>query len=1059
MNVEILKALMELFAIITYGDGKKDELGLIRAKEVVLLFLRQQLGLNRTGDYLEMYSSFLEENFARKSSAEGNQKRASGNAVRILKICARINKELSQKDKLFVTMRMFEYLDAVSSKDERQREFVFQAAESFNIKQNVASDLYKLTSAKEHIPFEGQNFVFAQSNGSSTDNSIYSLAEPALNGLLIFYLVEGENLFFMKYLGDESLTLNGQPMPPRWCHVFSEGSSVRGGKISPIYFSDVMYKLLSSGIKTETTFAADNITYFFKKGKKQALHPLTISEKSGNLIGIMGGSGSGKSTLLNILNGNLKPSQGKVTINGFDIHAKNNNIKGVIGFVAQDDLLIEELTVYQNLYYNAKLSFGGMAESEISERVNSTLKSLGLFEARDLKVGSPMDKTISGGQRKRLNIALELIREPSVMFVDEPTSGLSSRDSENIMDLLKELTLRGKLVFVVIHQPSSDIFRMFNKLLVLDQGGFPIYFDQPVESIRYFRELIDHVNSSECQCPSCGNVNPEQLFNIVEAKVVDEYGRTTDERRYSPKEWNNFYLKGPGRDAKLRVKEGNLPEAEYKIPGRLKQFTVFFTRDILSKVVNRQYVLINLLEAPALGFILSFFLKYFIVVDNQPVYVFYKNPNIPQYLFISVIVALFLGLTVSAEEIFRDKKILKREKFLSLSKGAYLWSKISIMFLISAIQMALYVIVANSILEIKGMDFYFWIVLFSTSCFANLMGLNISATFNSAKVIYILVPILIIPQLLFSGVIVKFDRLHPLFADNTKVPALGNVMASRWAYEAMAVHQFIFNEHNWKDYSATSHLRDCEYHRDRLLSDKLPARLAKLIKSAETTSLDAESKSEFWRIFNDVIWLIDVAKKNIHEIEEAQQSNPEYKEILSRMPGLKLYTGTEKISVDALRPSTESDLVLSQTKAAMTGLQVLYNDMANYYGGIRENVMGKIAAEGNPSITQEKFHNESLKEFVLGENDKRENMAKGKTIFGDNEITSNHAYITPKPSLFMSAHFYAPKKHLFYQEMWTSAANMIVVWFMTGLLIMLLYIDGLRKMLEFSPRDYFSKNE
>src|ERR1019366_3079257 len=187
--------------------------------------------------------------------------------------------------------------------------------------------------------------------------------------------------------------------------------------------------------------------------------------------------------------------------------------------VSQDDLLIEELTVFQNLFYNAKLCFGNKSDKEISEMVVDVLTNLGLIAIRDLKVGSPLEKTISGGQRKRLNIALELIREPSVLFVDEPTSGLSSRDSENIMDLLKELTLKGKLVFVVIHQPSSDIYKMLDKLLILDLGGYPIYYGNPVEALVYFKSAVHHINAHDAQCETCGTVNPEQIFNIIESKV------------------------------------------------------------------------------------------------------------------------------------------------------------------------------------------------------------------------------------------------------------------------------------------------------------------------------------------------------------------------------------------------------------------------------------------------------------------------------------------------------------------------------------------------------------
>ena len=114
----------------------------------------------------------------------------------------------------------------------------------------------------------------------------------------------------------------------------------------------------------------------------------------------MGGSGSGKSTLLNVLNGNLKPCKGTVTINGVNVHTDADRIRGVVGHISQDDLLIEELTVFQNLFFNAKLCFGDQTNEEIGRRVLRLLQSLGLFESKDLKVGRALDKTISGDQRR-----------------------------------------------------------------------------------------------------------------------------------------------------------------------------------------------------------------------------------------------------------------------------------------------------------------------------------------------------------------------------------------------------------------------------------------------------------------------------------------------------------------------------------------------------------------------------------------------------------------------------------------------------------------------------------
>ena len=240
-----------------------------------------------------------------------------------------------------------------------------------------------------------------------------------------------------------------------------------------------------------------------------------------------------------------------------------------------------------------------LSDEEIISRVDSVLKNLGLYEIRNMQVGSPLNKKISGGQRKRLNISLELIREPAIMFLDEPTSGLSSRDSENILDLLKELARKGKLLFIVIHQPSSEIFKMFDKLIILDTGGYLIYNGNPVDSIEYFKRKIEQANYNESECYVCGNVNPEQIFNIVETKVFTESGQPTDTRRISPADWSNLYKAEKKEDK--REPGGAIPEINFKTPNKLKQFIVFTKRDVLSKIADTQYLLITLLEAPVLG--------------------------------------------------------------------------------------------------------------------------------------------------------------------------------------------------------------------------------------------------------------------------------------------------------------------------------------------------------------------------------------------------------------------------------------------------------------------------
>ena len=790
MSERILKALMQLFALVADVDGVSNH-----SRKVVELFLKQQLNADMVKEYLTLYDEFLETYHKISKKKEGKKKRTSLNSVKVLKICAQINTELAQKQKVIVLLRLVEYVNSDGAITEQEDEFITTVAESFNISLAEFNIIREFTTyAKGNVPNNQQTLIInSQPSESLDETGNKRLTAVGLDGNLAVLRVESVALFILKYFGKTELLLNGQSIGQKTCYVLTPGSSLRSSKVNPIYYSDILSKFMSDSSQQKIVFTADHIEYEFKGGKK-GLHTLTFSEESGKLLGVMGGSGAGKSTLLNVLNGNNRPSAGQVLVNGLSIHDDKDKIEGVVGYVSQDDLLIEELSVFQNLFYNAKLCFDGFTDKEVTKRVLDLLNSIGLYEAKDLKVGSPLEKTISGGQRKRLNIALELIREPSVLFVDEPTSGLSSRDSENIMDLLKELALKGKVIFVVIHQPSSDIFKMFDKLLILDLGGRPIYYGNPVDGVLYFKKLSNHVNSDESECIQCGNVNPEQIFNIIESKVLDEYGNLTDNRKFSPEEWNEHYHNEIDSKINIIAAGEEVPKSTFNIPNKIKQFKVFIIRDVLSKFTNSQYLMINLLEAPILAAILAFFVKFYHTDVTADGYVFRENENLIAYIFMAVVIALFIGLTVSAEEIIKDQKIRKRESFLNLSSGSYLISKISIMFALSAFQTLTFVLVGNTILGIQGMYFDYWLVLFSTACFANMLGLNISASFNSAVTIYISIPFLLIPQLLFSGLIIKFEKLNPVITSQTHVPVIGDSMASRWAFEALVVNQFKNNE-------------------------------------------------------------------------------------------------------------------------------------------------------------------------------------------------------------------------------------------------------------------------
>ncbi len=1063
MSERILKALMQLFAIIAKVDVN-EETGQFNldsgGRTIVDSFLKSELNQELVEEYLKLFDSHLETHQGKLKEPDSKRKRTSVNSVKVLKICTQINEELTQRQKVIVLIRILEFIYSNDIITDQEFEFVETVADTFNISKEEFKLCQEFVSAKENDKIDSEHYLVVDNNESSSYEKSFHIYSETLIGFLRVIQVESVNTYFVKYYGDHQLYLNGQILAQDKVQIFNQGSSIRSAKVQPIYYSDVIGKYLSDETSKKIVFNIENVQYFFKGGKI-GLHNINSIEESGKLIGIMGGSGAGKSTLLNVLNGNYPPSKGRITINGLDLHKEKDKLEGAIGFVPQDDLLIEELTVFENLFYNSKLCFGNFNDTEIAKMCIKTLESIGLYEAKDLKVGSPLEKTISGGQRKRLNIALELIREPAVMFVDEPTSGLSSRDSENIMDLLKELALKGKLIFVVIHQPSSDIFKMFDKLMILDVGGYPIYNGNPVDAVIYFKRLVKHVNSEESECITCGNVNPEQIFNIIESKVVDEYGNLTPSRKVSPKEWNHYYLEDITKQSTKKIDFTEIPDSIFRIPNKLKQMSIFFKRDVLSKLTNTQYMAITLFEAPLLSLILSFFMKYLTMnASGENEYIFYYSENLPQYLFISVIVALFIGLTTSAEEIIGNLKILKREKFLNLSKGSYLFSKISIMFLISGIQTLAYTLVGNWVLDIKGMDMNYWLLLFSVSCFANLLGLNISASFNSVKVIYILIPILIIPQLLFSGIIVQFDKLNPMFAAKSHVPAIGNIMASRWAYEALSVCQYKDNDYekiffeydkvmsfsNWKkdEWNGNLDAKLKDVMRYTLETDEI----IKKEKEKETVLKFAILKNEIEKEISitpnvvcggangicKAVKNLEIGKfdKMVNDTVEAflQNSKIGYRNIY-----LNYETKRDSVQSTFNKPNEEFVAYLDGKKEV--------GEITAKQHKMARKLMGKIK-DFNFINFKNTYKNKALTDFVTNANsfvmtdEDGENLIQRKTPI----------YLDPYQFDYFKAHFYAPQKKIFGVYIDTFWANTIVIWLMTILLTITLFIDLLKKFLD-----------
>lgn len=753
VNDIVLSGLINLFALF----GAKAGIDAETSKGVLSTYLKRHFGIRSLDEYLGLYDDLAglyeaEPDIDKEMIIEG--------------ICTKLRSEIPQEEQLLILLRLMEFCHLESTCFHDDDDIFQHVAHHFNVNKQLMENFHTYVKGETNKHVLVQQF-------------------PHWKGGIKTLWMEDENILVFTYMGEDEVLMNDIPVVSGIFQVWQQSGVLKSHYGAPLYFPTILEAYRQRKNRHTIHFQGRNINFLYPNSGN-GCHNFSFDLESGQLVAIMGGSGSGKTTLLSLLNGNLKPQSGSITIDGHDI--SEDDARSLIGNVPQDDLLVEELTVWQNLLYTARFCFEGLDDKEIDSRITQVLKDLDLYQVKDLVVGSPLKKTISGGQRKRLNIALELLREPAVLFLDEPTSGLSSADTERVVLLLKEQARKGRLVITNIHQPSSDIYKLFDRLWLLDQGGYPVYDGNPIDAITTFKTAANYADSQMSMCPTCGAVNPEVILNIIDEKALSKSGKQTDKRKVTPKEWHEMYLSRKEGLSEVEVIE--LPPNEQHRPNLFRQFCIFLERDLKCKATNAQYILITLLEAPLLALVCAWLTHY----APETGYTLMDNKNFVSYLFMAVIVATFIGMSGSAEEIIRDRSLQKREKFLRLSYSSYIWSKVVYSVMVSLLQTALFTLVGGFVMGLMGTLSIWWLVLFVTAFLARLTGLILSQWLNSVVNIYISIPILLIPQILLCGLVVSFSDLTPR-STTGNVPLIGDVIPSRWSFEALAVSQFSSNRY------------------------------------------------------------------------------------------------------------------------------------------------------------------------------------------------------------------------------------------------------------------------
>jgi ABC-type multidrug transport system ATPase subunit len=496
--------------------------------------------------------------------------------------------------------------------------------------------------------------------------------------------------------------------------------------------------------------------------RKILLDGVSLTILPGTFVAIIGASGAGKTTLLNILNGQQEPSAGEALYNGDNIYAHEERYRDKLAFVPQDDIIHKNLTVERALTYAARLRLPEHTRrSEIRERVRETLEDVDMLPQRGQLISH-----LSGGQRKRVNIAMELLGRPAVFFLDEPSAGLDPGLDRKLMELLRRLADRGKSVVLVTHETSN--IKLCDFVCFIAPGGRLAYYGAPSEMKAHF-----------------GTADHAEIYTMIDSdpeRWVQLFRQSPDYLKY---------IEGPRLQSVSRSMAATDASAATSQPrkhGAFRQFTLLTTRYLDLMAHDPVNLLILLIQAPIIAGLII------LLADQNAIqYVLQPPAAVQNYdilaqrtVFIMVCSALWFGAINSAREIVKEAPIYRREHAVGLRVGSYVLSKVVVLGALCAVQDAILLFLVglkagyppHGIIwpGVTGAFIELYLTLLLTGLAGLMIGLTVSALAPNTDRAVSFVPIILIPQIIFANVIFSLSD------DVSKI--ISYLMPSRWGMQA-----------------------------------------------------------------------------------------------------------------------------------------------------------------------------------------------------------------------------------------------------------------------------------
>jgi ABC transport system ATP-binding/permease protein len=603
---------------------------------------------------------------------------------------------------------------------------------------------------------EGEMSVFEPSEGvikigRSSENDIV-LSQLTVSRFHAEIHVAADGSRSLKDLGSKGGTfVNDQQVVARSVPITQDDRIEVGGVAVCIQFSAKPGGKTIVGRQREGFFlTASRVTQTVKDRQtgtpKNLLSDLSLSVYPGEFVGLMGPSGCGKTTFMTALNGSQSFSSGFVYYNGLDLVGNLSRFSPQIGYVPQDDIMHPELTVREVLFYTARLKLPGDVSSEdINRRITEVCTSVGLKEKLETLIGTPEQKTLSGGQKKRVNLAMELLTDPKILFLDEPTSGLSSADTVTVMNLLRKMADdRGIAIVITIHQPSTPVYQLMDKVIYLKDGQLCYYGKAFPDSISYFVPEKD----------------PKVAGPDAVMEKLDRGSPQTMQGNYKKTQaYQDLVVK---RDQLLSRTNQSGGRIESRLANRTSQLFSLLKRYLTCKIRDRGSLAILFAQAPMIGLLVGWI---------------FRESDLNSPLFLLIFVSLWFGTNNSAKELVGERSIFLRENRSGLSPIAYLGSKLLAQTSLTFIQCFLLVGVSDIFIDFSFPFLSAVFICWVTSLVGTSAGLCVSAWSKTEVTAIVAVPLILIPFILFGGLLKSYDDMGGV----SKFAAFFN--PARWGYE------------------------------------------------------------------------------------------------------------------------------------------------------------------------------------------------------------------------------------------------------------------------------------